>query len=124
MKHTYGNASQVTDHLAKKPKRMACGGKVKKYADGGEAKKGKKMKPPQKGGKPQRITTQNPPGGPYTPGAKKKAKKMADGGQAKKKAKKKTTRPKPEMLGSGMAAKAGRDILSARERREREAGLY
>lgn len=34
-----------------------------------------KMKPPQRGKKPRRITTVNPPGGPMTPGAKKKAKK-------------------------------------------------
>ena len=26
---------------------------------------------PKKGGKPERITTKNPPGGPKTPGAKK-----------------------------------------------------
>ena len=30
----------------------------------------KPMKPPMKGGKPKRITTKNPPGGPFTPGAK------------------------------------------------------
>ena len=33
---------------------------------------GKKMQPPKKGKKPKRIRTKNPPGGPYTPGAKKK----------------------------------------------------
>lgn len=35
----------------------------------------RKMKPPQKGAKPKRITTKNPPGGSQTPGAKKAAKK-------------------------------------------------
>lgn len=34
----------------------------------------RKMAPPKKGGKPKRITTVNPPGGPHTPGAKKKKK--------------------------------------------------
>jgi len=33
------------------------------------------MKKPQKGAKPKRIRTKNPPGGPRTPGAKKKKKK-------------------------------------------------
>ena len=33
------------------------------------------MKKPKKGRKPKRITTKNAPGGPYTPGAKKKKKK-------------------------------------------------
>ena len=35
----------------------------------------KQMPKPKKGRKPKRITTKNPPGGPKTPGAKKKAKK-------------------------------------------------
>ena len=30
------------------------------------------MKKPEKGKKPEKITTKNPPGGPHTPGAKKK----------------------------------------------------
>lgn len=34
-----------------------------------------KMKKPQSGGKPKRITTKNKPGGPQTPGAKKARKK-------------------------------------------------
>jgi hypothetical protein len=34
----------------------------------------KPMKAPKKGRKPKRITTKNPPGGPHTPGAKKKKK--------------------------------------------------
>ncbi len=34
-----------------------------------------KMPKPKKGRTPKRITTKNPPGGPYTPGAKKKKKK-------------------------------------------------
>lgn len=29
-----------------------------------------KMKKPDSGGTPKRITTKNPPGGPHTPGAK------------------------------------------------------
>jgi len=33
------------------------------------------MKKPKKGGTPKRIKTKNPPGGPMTPGAKKKRKK-------------------------------------------------
>lgn len=33
------------------------------------------MAKPKKGRKPKRIRTKNPPGGPYTPGAKKKRKK-------------------------------------------------
>lgn len=33
------------------------------------------MKKPKKGKKPERIKTDNPPGGPHTPGAKKKKKK-------------------------------------------------
>jgi hypothetical protein len=37
--------------------------------------KAKKMKKPESGGKPKRIRTKNPPGGPHTPGAKKKRKK-------------------------------------------------
>ena len=38
--------------------------------------KSKQMKKPETGGKPKRITTSAPPGGKYTPGAKKeKAKK-------------------------------------------------
>ena len=86
-KHKYGNASQVTDHLApkrkKKVKKMAGGGHVKGYADGGEVKK-----------------------------------KVG-----KKTSKKKPRRPTPETLGTGMAAEGARRILSARERREREAGL-
>lgn len=56
-----------------------------------------------------------------------KVEKYADGGETKKKVSKKTPkkdrRPTPETLGTGMAAEAGRRILSARERREREAGL-
>ena len=32
-------------------------------------------KKPKSGGKPKRITTKNPPGGPETPGAKAKKKK-------------------------------------------------
>ena len=32
---------------------------------------GKEMKPPKSGGKPKGITTENKPGGPKTPGAKK-----------------------------------------------------
>ena len=60
-----------------KTHKYANGGQVKGYADGGKVEK--PMKPPQTGGKPKRITTKNPPGGPHTPGAKKK--KMADGGR-------------------------------------------
>ena len=33
------------------------------------------MKKPKKGPKPKKIKTKNPPGGPYTPGAKKRKKK-------------------------------------------------
>lgn len=35
----------------------------------------KKMPKPKKGKTPKMIQTQNPPGGPYTPGAKKARKK-------------------------------------------------
>lgn len=39
-----------------------------------------KMKPPQRGAKPKRIRTKNPPGGSQTPGAKKaRAKKKKKG---------------------------------------------
>lgn len=34
-----------------------------------------KLKKPQSGGKPKRITTKYPPGGPRTPGAKKRKKR-------------------------------------------------
>ena len=34
----------------------------------------KKLPAPKKGGKPKRITTKNKPGGPKTPGAKKRKK--------------------------------------------------
>ncbi len=65
-------------------------------------------------------------GGQVTDHLAPKPKGYADGGvvkKAKKKAKKKPRRPTPETLGSGMAAEGARRILSARERREREAGL-
>jgi len=38
----------------------------------------KKMPKPKSGGKPKRIKTENEPGGPHTPGAKKKKKKKKD----------------------------------------------
>jgi len=37
-----------------------------------KTKKGPFWKKPEKGGKPKRIETENPPGGPYTPGEKKR----------------------------------------------------
>ena len=37
--------------------------------------KKKPMKKPKKGGTPKMIQTQNAPGGPYTPGAKRKRNK-------------------------------------------------
>lgn len=58
--------------------KYANGGQVKGYADGGKVEKNP-LPPPKKGDKPKQITTKNPPGGPHTPGAKKK--KMADGGR-------------------------------------------
>lgn len=87
----YGNASQVTTH-------------VDSYADGGMVK-------PKKGRKPKRITTKNPPGGPHTPGAKKKkAMGYADGGEAKKKSKKPAKKPSPKILPPGSARKAGEQL--------------
>lgn len=106
------------------------GGQVKCYADGGSVKKNP-LPPPKKGGKPKRITTPGKPGdtgpGGATPARndpKYKGKKMADGGKVKKKVSKKPApKPKPEMLGTGMAARAGQGILDARKRREKDAGL-
>lgn len=104
-KHTYGNASQVRDH----------------FADGGKVKKNK-MAPPKKGGKPKKIEAKNPPGGPHTPGAKGTyPKKMADGGKVSKK--KKTKKPDPKMLGSGMAASAGRNLRDTTKNRMKAAGV-
>lgn len=106
---------------------MVC--KVHKYADGGKVVKDhtKKnpLKPPQKGGTPQRITTPGKPGDSGPGGAhpgRNRPKKMADGGKVAKKGKKKP-KPKPEMLGTGMAARGAQSILDARKRREKEAGL-
>lgn len=48
-----------------------------KYADGGKV-----MAEPEKGRKPKKITSKNPPGGARTPGAK-ATKKYADGGTVK-----------------------------------------
>ena len=42
--------------------------------------KDKGWKKPEKGGKPKRITTENPPGGPSTPGAKKDKKSSGSKG--------------------------------------------
>ena len=42
------------------------------------------MKKPKRGGKPKRITTKNPPGGPLTPGAKKKSRATSKGGATPK----------------------------------------
>jgi len=36
---------------------------------------------PEKGGKPKKIETENPPGGPKTPGAKKDKKNKSPGGE-------------------------------------------
>lgn len=55
-KHKYGNGGQVKVH----------------FADGGQVKKWPK---PKKGGKPKKVETDAPPGGPMTPGAKAKRKK-------------------------------------------------
>ena len=41
------------------------------------------MPKPEKGGKPEKITTKNPPGGPKTPGAKAEARKKAAARRAK-----------------------------------------
>lgn len=38
----------------------------------------KNMPMPKKGGKPKKITTKNPPGGPKTPGAKKAKQSTSD----------------------------------------------
>jgi len=37
------------------------------------------LPPPKKGKKPEKIKTKNEPGGPETPGAKKKREKIKDG---------------------------------------------
>lgn len=51
------------------------GRSAKALEEMGMADGGRVMKKPEKGKKPVRITTKNPPGGPQTPGAKKKKKK-------------------------------------------------
>lgn len=104
--HKYGNASQV-----------------KGYADGGVVKKNP-LPPPKKGGKPKKITTPGKPGdsGPGGAHPGRNRLKKADGGKVAKKGNKKQ-KPKPGHLGTGMAAKGAQDILDARKRREKEAGL-
>lgn len=100
-------------------------------ADGGVVKKKRKpMKPPEKGGTPKRIATPGKPGDSGPGGAKpaRNRKKMADGGAIKKKKgyPKKTKKPKASMLGTGMAANAGK-ALSGRAAKlakaEKDAGL-
>ena len=105
-----------------KTHKYANGGQVKCYADGGKVKK--PMKPPQTGGKPKRITTPGKPGDSGPGGAhpgRNPPKKMADGGKVAKKEVKKT--PKPEMLGSGMAANAGDTLANKRKQQMKDLGL-
>jgi hypothetical protein len=121
----FGNASQVTTHIDDY-------GGMKGYAHGGavnpQAKQNKVPMPkPEKaaGGPPKKITTPGKPGDSGPGGAhpgRNRPKKMAgggmsyaDGGKAKKKVSKKPRKPKPEMLGTGTAAGAGR-ALSGRQR--------
>ncbi len=60
----------------RKQKRAVAAEGAKNLLTGYEKRaKAKKMKPPKSGGKPKRITTKNPPGGAYTPGAKAKKKR-------------------------------------------------
>lgn len=94
-------------------------------ADGGKVKK--PMKKPEKAkNKPKQITTPGKPGdsGPGGAHPGRNRKKMADGGKVKKIDKKR--KPKPGMLGTGMAAKAG-SALKGRAaqlaKAEKDAGL-
>jgi hypothetical protein len=70
---------------------LADGGRVRTQADVQAYKAKYEMPPPEKGAPPKQITTEAPPGGRYTPGAKAKdlkhakpVKKMACGGKVKK----------------------------------------
>jgi len=105
---------------------MVC--KVHKYADGGKVVKRetnlKPHVPPRR--KSPILEKAGDPGGPHTPGAKAKrkkakGKKMADGGKVGRKSSKK--KPKPSMLGTGMAAKAGEALRDTRAKQMKDLGI-
>ncbi len=107
----YGNASQVTTH-------------VDSYRDGGKVKKKKKRSLAEQAlaggkmtGKALRGVGQYVADKAVTPALKKAG--YQDGGKVKKK----KVEPKPEMLGTGAAAKAGETLRSKRKKQMEELGL-
>ena len=101
---------------------------VQKYADGGPVRLYPKAK--MKRHVPAKVKDpikKGEPGGSQTPGAKAKrkkaeGKKMADGGKVVGKSSKKR-KPKPGMLGTGMAAKAGEALRDTRAKQMKDLGI-